>query len=89
MSVNELEALILPDGRMDVESAACYLGVKRSTLGYWRSAGVGPPFIKPGKIYYFKKDLDAWLMRGGLVTTSAQARRQLPPQQRRKKAVAL
>lgn len=45
------------------EEAAEYLKMSPDTLANWRSAGEGPPFHKPAKrkIYYFRKDLDAWI----------------------------
>ncbi len=52
---------IFPDGRMDVHNASHYLGVKEKTLAMWRSAGIGPQYIKRGRIFYYKDDLDAWL----------------------------
>jgi hypothetical protein len=86
MAVSEREALTLPDGRMDTTTAAAYLGVTRATLNFWRWEGSGPRFIKPGRVYYYKKDLDEWLMRGGLVTSSAAAQRQHQPHPRKKAA---
>lgn len=53
---------IFPDGRLDAQSAASYLGLSYKTLACRRSAGKGPPFIKLGKaIFYQKDDLDSWL----------------------------
>lgn len=56
---------MLPDGRMDPENAANYLGMSVHTLAKWRSAGEGPRYIKPGggKIFYYQEDLDQWLNR--------------------------
>jgi len=54
--------LIYQDGRMDAKNAAMYLGLKEKTLAQWRYLGKGPPFIKRGKIFYFKEDLDSWLL---------------------------
>ena len=87
MSVSYLDAVLLPDGRMDVATAARYIGVRKATLAQWRWQGSGPPFIKPGKIYYFKKDLDEWLMRGGLLTTTPSARRQRQQEQEARELV--
>lgn len=56
------EVRIFPDGRLDAQSAAAYLGVSYKTLACHRSAGKGPPFFKLGKaIFYQKDDLDSWL----------------------------
>lgn len=42
--------------------AAIYLRVGDRTLIRWRSLGVGPAYIRVGgKIFYQKRDLDAWL----------------------------
>ena len=53
------------DGRMDIKNTALYLGVKERTLAQWRYLGKGPPFIKRGKIFYFKNDIDSWLNANG------------------------
>jgi hypothetical protein len=89
MAVIELDTTIWSDGRMTPEQTAFYLGVKPRTLGQWHWEGSGPPFIKAGRIFYFKKDIDEWLMQGGVVTSSAQARLQRPPVPRRKRAEAV
>lgn len=54
----------LPDGRMDTENTALYIGRAVHTLAQWRSDGLGPPYIKRGRIYYYKKDVDDWLQDG-------------------------
>ncbi len=51
----------LPDGRMDTAATARYLGKKEKTLAQWRWRGVGPPYVKLGRIYYFQKDVDEWI----------------------------
>lgn len=55
----------MPDGRMDTVNAAAYIGCKVQTLAQWRHEEKGPPYIKRGRIYYFKDDIDAWLNEGG------------------------
>ena len=65
---------MLPDGRFDAKNAARYLGLKEKTLAMMRSDGTGPRFIKRGRVYYFKEDLDAWLNKYGRVTSTAQLR---------------
>ena len=52
------EILILPDGRMDTKNASTYLGLSTKTLAMMRCAGKGPQFVKRGKIFYFKTDMD-------------------------------
>lgn len=64
---------IFPDGRMDVPNASHYLGVKEKTLAMWRASGAGPRFIKRGRIFYYKEDLDAWLNEHGRHRSTAQA----------------
>ena len=55
----------LPDGRTDTQNAATYTGRSVKTLAQWRCRGIGPRYVKRGRIYYYKEDLDEWL-RGGL-----------------------
>lgn len=64
---------IFPDGRLDTENAATYLGLNEKTLANYRSKGIGPKFVKRGRIFYFKADLDEWLAAGRAQST-AQAR---------------
>jgi hypothetical protein len=65
---------MFPDGRMTPEAASDYLGLTVKTLATMRCRGNGPKFIKRGRIFYFQSDLDAWLVEGGRVTSTAQAR---------------
>ena len=62
-----------PDGRLDAKNAARYLGLKDKTLAMMRTAGQGPKFVKRGRVFYYKDDLDQWL-REGRVSSTAQAR---------------
>ncbi len=55
---------VLPDGRMDRRNAAAYLGCAPKTLAQYASRGAGPKFLKRGRVWYFKEDLDAWLREG-------------------------
>ncbi len=64
---------IYPDGRMDVPNASHYLGVSEKTLAMWRVGGVGPQYIKRGRIFYYKEDLDAWLNEHGRYRSTAQS----------------
>ena len=64
---------ISPDGRLDSESAAAYLDLSAKTLANYRCRGVGPRFLKRGRIFYRRSDLDAWLAEGECQST-AQAR---------------
>jgi len=58
------EVLILHDGRMNRQNAAVYLGCAPKTLATYASRGDGPAFVKRGRVWYFKTDLDAWLNAG-------------------------
>ena len=66
------EVTMFPDGRLDTRNAAAYTGLAEKTLAMKRSAGEGPKFIKRGRIFYFKKDLDEW-MQAGEATSTAQS----------------
>lgn len=60
-SVQQVVVQVLPDGRMTARNASLYLGISEKTLAMWRCHGIGPAFIKKGRIFYFKDALDAWL----------------------------
>ena len=67
--------IMFPDGRLDTKNASLYLGLKEKTLAMMRGSGSGsgPKFIKRGRVFYFKEDLDAWLNAQGRLTSTAQA----------------
>jgi len=67
-----IEVSIFPDGRMDVPNTADYLGLSQKTLAMKRSDGSGPKYIKRGRIFYFKEDLDEWLMQAGKRSSTAE-----------------
>jgi hypothetical protein len=53
---------IFPDGRMDTQNAALYLGYSKGYLHNLRVTGEGPNFAKiRGKVFYRKEDLDEWV----------------------------
>ncbi|MSR09706.1 MAG: DNA-binding protein [Gammaproteobacteria bacterium] len=56
------EVYVLPDGRMDAKNAAIYLGLSPKTLAMKRCSGMGPRFIKRGRVFYFREELDRWLL---------------------------
>ena len=64
---------MFPDGRLDAQNAANYLGLKEKTLAMMRSKGVGPKFIKRGRVFYFLDDLDFWLNAEGRFVSTAQS----------------
>jgi hypothetical protein len=70
--VETIKVTILPDGRMDTDNAAKYIGRTPKTMAMWRSQGKGPPYIRRGRIYYYRLDLDEWLA-DGRATSTAQA----------------
>jgi predicted DNA-binding transcriptional regulator AlpA len=48
--------------RLTTKQAATYIGLSKSTLDHYRTAGQGPRFIKLGrKILYDTVDLDRWI----------------------------
>lgn len=75
----QVEVRILPDGRMDAANTARYIDCSEKTLANKRSTGVGPPFVKRGRIFYYKEDVDAWLRAARVTsTTGLQAKAQAP-----------
>lgn len=71
--VQPVSIVTYPDGRLDSKNAALYLGLKEKTLAMMRGYGTGPKFIKRGRIFYYREDLDTWLNANGRYTTTAQA----------------
>ena len=67
------EVVIYPDGRLDVKNASSYIGLSEKTLAMMRCSGDGSKFVKRGRIFYFKEDLDSWLNANGRFTSTAQA----------------
>lgn len=49
--------------RLRAVQAAQDLGVSRSTLAKWRSAGIGPQYHRCGPriVYYYQDELESWL----------------------------
>ena len=68
-----VKVVVLPDGRMDARNAAEYLGFSEKTLATYRSRGTGPRFVKRGRIFYFKDDLDEWVASGRAASTAEAA----------------
>ena len=62
-----------PDGRLSAKDAALYTGLSQYTLANLRMSGKGPRFVKLGRVFYFKKDLDEWIQEG-VVQSTAEAR---------------
>jgi hypothetical protein len=55
---------------MNRRNAAAYLGCAPRTLAQYASQGTGPRFLKRGRVWYFKEDLDAWLREGTAMGTT-------------------
>ncbi len=61
-AIDQVRIRVLPDGRMDRENAARYLGRRPKTLSMWSLEGKGPPAHKAGgRVVYFKRELDQFL----------------------------
>jgi hypothetical protein len=59
---DEIRVRVLPDGRMDRENAAQYLGHQPKTLAMWAYQGKGPRSVKVGgRVFYFRRDLDEFI----------------------------
>ena len=73
ININAKEVTMYPDGRIDTRNASAYVGLSEKTMAMMRCNGTGPRFIKRGRIFYFKDDLDSWINEGGRFTSTAQA----------------
>ncbi len=71
--IDSPKTVLLPDGRMDTRNAALYLGLSEKTLAMWRCQGSGPAYIKRGRVFYYKQDLDQWLNKGGRLHSTTQS----------------
>jgi predicted glutamine amidotransferase len=74
--MKSVEIVMYPDGRLDTINASAYVGLSPKTMAMMRCDGTGPRFIKRGRVFYFREDLDAWLAKAERVTSTAQARTQ-------------
>ena len=77
MPENQLSAIQVvtyPDGRMDTKNASTYTGLAEKTMAMQRCLGSGPKFVKRGRVFYFKDDLDDWMNANGRMTSTAQAK---------------
>jgi len=73
MTIQITSVTMYPDSRLDVKNAARYLGFSDKTLAMMRYRGIGPRYIKRGRIFYYKEDLDRWLNAGGRIISTTQA----------------
>ena len=63
-AIERVKVRVLPNGNMDSNNAAKYVGRAPKTLAMWRMQGVGPEWTKNGgRVFYNKEALDAF-MRG-------------------------
>ena len=74
VEIETVSVKMYPDGRMNTRNASMYLGLEEKTLAMKRSDGTGPRFIKRGRIFYFKEDLDAWINECKRAKSTAQLR---------------
>ncbi|MFO1103042.1 MAG: helix-turn-helix domain-containing protein [Methylocystis sp.] len=74
LEVEKVKVVVYPDGRLDTENAARFLGLSPKTLAIMRSNGSGPRFVKRGRVFYFLDDLQAWVTEQPRVRSCAQAR---------------
>lgn len=73
MLTQDIEVRTFPDGRMDSSNTAKYVGCSKKTLANMRTAGIGPAYVKRGRIFYFREDVDAWLQAGRVTSTQQSA----------------
>jgi predicted DNA-binding transcriptional regulator AlpA len=69
-NVQVKEVMMLPDGRLDTKNAASYTGLSEKTLAMMRCEGNGPKYIKRGRVFYFRNDLDEWILSGRVSSTT-------------------
>lgn len=54
--------VVYPDGRMDRQNTALYMGLSPDTLANWASLKKGPSYIRlGGKAFYFKQKVDEYI----------------------------
>ncbi len=62
--IEPVRVRVLPNGNMDSNNAAKYVGRAPKTLAMWRMQGIDPEWTKNGgRVFYNKEALDAF-MRG-------------------------
>lgn len=74
-AIKSQEVFVYPDGRMDRKNAARYLGLSVKTLAMHASRGTGPKYVKLGRVFYFRHELDAWIKAGEAISTAQAAQR--------------
>ena len=69
--ISPVEIKPLPDGRVNTEQAARYLGLRPRTLESLRCRGHGPRYMKIGRVFYFLADLDVWIQSRACETSDS------------------
>ncbi len=60
--IEPVRVRVLPNGDMDSNNAAKYVGRAPKTLAMWRMQGIGPEWTKNGgRVFYNKEALDAFI----------------------------
>ncbi len=63
--LERVQVRLTPDGRLNRNDAARYLGCKTKTLAMWKSQGKGPRSVKVGgREFYFIDELDTFINEG-------------------------
>ena len=61
-AIERVRVRVLPDGRMDRNNAAKYVGRTPKTLAMWQMEGRGPKSVLVGgRRYYYQHVLDAFI----------------------------
>jgi hypothetical protein len=61
MPIEQVQIRVLPDGRVNRNDAAAFLGRSPNTLADWSRLGLGPvPRQVGGRIFYYMRDLEAF-----------------------------
>ena len=74
-NIQSVEVFMLADERLDTKNAAIYLGLSVKTLAMKRCEGTGPKFLKLGRVFYYRDDLDEWLRAARVKSTAQNAAR--------------
>ena len=57
-----INVTMFPDGRMDLENTAVYIGISERSLATLKREGKGPEGVKiGGQKFHFREDVDKWI----------------------------
>lgn len=60
-ALDHIRVRVLPDGRLNREDAAAFLGMSSKTLATWKSKGLGPRAKRVGgRVFYQLSDLETF-----------------------------